>query len=175
MAASISSGLAIDWVIERTGLTPDRIGLDGVSFGAATALEVLDRRDDLAFIVADSPYRSMRSIISYSAAGTLGIAEPLVRPLAFFLIERRAGIDAGEVDPAAAVAGKATPILLIHTAGDDIVPVEDSARIAENNSSIERHVLEADGIHIHAYSVRTVVYTSIVDDFLLRRAPQLTS
>ena len=57
---------------------------------------------------------------------------------------------------------------------DPIVPEEHSARIAEQNSAIERHVLEANGIHIHAYSMRTAVYTSLVNDFVDRRAPQLS-
>ena len=165
--------LAIDWVIDRTSLAPGHIGLHGISFGAATALEVLERRDDLAFVVADSPYSSMGSIVASSAANSLGVLEPLVRPWAHFLIERRADMAIDDVDPAAAIAGVATPILLIHTAGDDIVPEEHSATIGERNPAVERHVLEAGGIHLNAYSMRTAEYTSIVHEFMDRQAPQL--
>jgi pimeloyl-ACP methyl ester carboxylesterase len=170
---SADAQFAIEWVLRRTGLAPGQVGLHGVSFGAATSLEVLDRRDDLAFIVADSPYRSMAAIVSNSAADKLPFIEPAVRPFAFFLIERRAGIEIGKVDTADAVAGKATPILLMHTAGDTVVPVEHSARVAEANQAIERHVIRADGVHIHAYGVHTAKYTSIVHEFLGRVAPQI--
>ncbi len=164
---------AIGWLMDRTALPPSQIGLHGISYGAATALEVLDQRDDLAFIVADSPYRSMAAIVSYAAKDSLGIAEPLVRPLAFLLIELRANFEVGKVDPADAVVGKATPILLMHTLGDEDVPVDHSERIAEANLAIERHVLEADGVHLHAYELRTDVYTGIVHDFLERKALQV--
>ncbi len=169
---SADADLAIEWVLDRTGLAPDRVGLHGVSFGAATSLEVLDIRDDLAFIVADSPFSSMRDIVSETADDTLGFVEPIVRPLAFFLIERRAGIEIGKVDAAAAVVGKTTPILVMHTAGDTIVPVEHSADVAAANPAIERHVIEADGIHVTAYRLRTAEYTTAVHDFLDRVAPQ---
>ncbi len=168
---SADAGLAIDWVLDETGLAPENVGLHGVSYGAATSLEVLDRRDDLAFIVADSPYSSMAEIVSATAGATLRFVEPIVRPLAFFIVEQRAGIEISEVDPVDAVAGKATPILVMHTAGDAIVPVEHSERIAAANPAIERHVIEADGVHIHAYGVRRHEYTAIVRDFLDRAAP----
>jgi hypothetical protein len=170
---SADAQLAIEWVLSETGLAPDHVGLHGVSFGAATSLEVLDKRDDLAFVVADSPYSSMAEIVSATADDTLSFFEPVVRPLAFFLIERRAGIEIGKVEASDAVIGKATPILVMHTAGDTIVPVEHSERVAAANPAIERHVIEADGIHIHAYGERTVEYTKIVHDFIERTAPDI--
>jgi len=168
---SADAQLAIEWVLGKTGLAPDHVGLHGVSFGAATSLEVLDKRDDLAFIVADSPYSSMAGIVSASAGDTLSLLEPVFRPLAFFLIERRAGIEIGKVDPADAVVGKSTPILVMHTAGDTIVPVDHSERVAAANPAIERHVIDADGLHIHAYRLRTAEYTTIVHDFIARTVP----
>ncbi len=170
---SVDARLAIEWVTERTGLAPSQIGLHGISYGAAAALEVLEIRDDLAFVVADSPYSSMRRVVAETAADTLWVIEPLVRPLAFFLIEQRAEMNAGEVAPVAAVVGKTTPILVMHTAGDEEVPVEHSERVAAANSSIERHVLEGDGIHLGAYRINSEQYTDIVDEFIERMAPQL--
>lgn len=164
--------IAVGWTMDRTGLSPDRIGLHGISYGAATALELLERRDDLAFVVADSPYKSMGAIVSYKAGDTLGIAEPLLRPLAFLLIELRANIDVAAVDPEDAVRNRVTPILVMHTFGDQDVPVDHSERIALANPGIERHVLEADGVHLHAYQLRTAVYTEIVHEFLRANAPQ---
>lgn len=170
---SEDTNLAIDWLMDRTGLEASQVGLHGISYGAATSLEVLDRRDDLAFVVADSPYHSMRAIVSRAAKDSLSIAEPLVRPLAFLLMNIRADFDSGDVNPVAAVKDKTTPILLMHTLGDEDVPVDHSERIAIANPAIERHVLEADGVHLHAYELRTEVYTGIVHDFLERKAPQL--
>lgn len=170
---SVDAQLAVEWVIERSGLAPSQIGLHGISYGAATALEVLEIRDDLAFIVADSPYSSMRRVVAETAAKSLWVAEPLVRPLAFFLIEQRANMEVGAVAPAKAVVGKATPILVMHTAGDTEVPVEHSRRVAAANPTIERRVLEGDGIHLGAYRVSFGRYTLIVRDFITRVAPQI--
>lgn len=170
---SEDTGVAVEWLMERTNLGPGQIGLHGNSLGGATSLEVLDLRDDLAFIVADSPYSSMAGIVAEKARDSLGIAEPVVRPLAFLFIQIRADMEVGKVDARDAVRRKETPILLMHTFGDEDVPVEHSERIAAANLTIERHVLEADGVHLRAYEVRTAVYTDIVHDFLERTAPQL--
>lgn len=161
---------AINWVTDRMLLSPDQVGLHGVSFGAATALEVLDRRDDLAFVVADSPYSSMEDFLAYGAADTLTIFEPLVRPLAFLIFELRSEVDVGQVSAVETVVRKTTPILLLHTFEDDVVPVDHSAKIALANPGIERHVLEADGTHLGAYFLRPAAYRDLVHDFLARRA-----
>lgn len=172
---SVDAKLAVQWVIERTGLAPSQIGLHGISYGAATALEVLEIRDDLAFVVADTPYSSMRRVVSEVAAESLWIIEPLVRPLAFLMIEQRADMEAGQVAPVEAVIGKATPILVIHTTADQEVPEEHSVRVAAANSNIERHVIDGDGIHIGAYLINVERYTELVHEFIERVAPQLAN
>jgi pimeloyl-ACP methyl ester carboxylesterase len=168
---STDVAVAIDWVLDRTGLDPGRVGIHGISYGGATALETLEIRDDLGFIVADSPYSSMARIVSETASVSLGAAEPIVRPLAFFLIEERANMLIGKVDPEAAVVGKQTPILLMHSAGDTEVPEDHSRRVAAANPAIERHVLRGEGIHLGAYRVSMDRYSRIVDDFLDRYVP----
>jgi len=162
---------AVAWLLRRTGLAPEDVGVHGISFGAATALELLERRDDLAFIVADSPYSSMGAIVSYTAGDSLGIFEPLLRPLAYLFIEMRADMEVGKVDATDAVRNKSTPILVMHTAGDTDVPPAQSAAVARANPAIERHLLQADGVHLQAYRMRPGVYTDIVHEFIARRAP----
>ena len=156
---------AIDWLAQRTGLVPSAIGVHGNSLGAATALEILDRRDDLGFVVADSPYSSMEAIVAKQAGETLGFIEPVVRPLAMFIVELRADIDVDQVQPVAAVVGKRTPLLLLHSAGDRIVPPSHSEEIAASNPEIVRHLLPGS-YHLSAYTVDPAGYTRLVHEFL---------
>ncbi|NND03037.1 MAG: alpha/beta fold hydrolase [Acidimicrobiia bacterium] len=146
------AAIAVDWLTENTGIGADQITVHGISYGAATALELLERRDDFLMVVADSPYSSMSEIVSYAAKDTLGPFEPIVRPLAFFFINIRADMRVGAVSPVDAVVDKKTPILLIHTADDDIVPTEHSRQIALANENIARVVFEAGGVHLNAYA-----------------------
>src|SRR5690606_22246170 len=51
--------LVVRWLMNRTGLDAEEVGLFGVSYGGAAAIEMLDRVP-VAFAVADSPYSSLR-------------------------------------------------------------------------------------------------------------------
>src|SRR5690606_30756775 len=46
----------LDWLIEKDGLSAENIGIIGNSYGAATALQHLPDRPDLALVIADSSY-----------------------------------------------------------------------------------------------------------------------
>jgi fermentation-respiration switch protein FrsA (DUF1100 family) len=96
-----------------------RVGLYGVSLGAAPALEVAARRSEVRAVCAVSPFATWR--------GVAGDHVPLLGPL---LIAR--GMD--PVDLAGRLGGR--PLLLVHGAGDSIVhprhseAIEASARAA---------------------------------------------
>ena len=60
----LDTSKAIDWFSQQVGLPPERIGLLGESYGAATALETAALRPDIAFAAADSSYRDLETIIS---------------------------------------------------------------------------------------------------------------
>jgi pimeloyl-ACP methyl ester carboxylesterase len=46
---------AYEWLQERTGLPASKTALAGVSYGAATSLQMLPLLPDVAFVLADSP------------------------------------------------------------------------------------------------------------------------
>ena len=51
---------AVDWLADRVDCDPSRIGLVGISYGAAVSLQTLRLRDDLAFVIADSTFSDLR-------------------------------------------------------------------------------------------------------------------
>jgi uncharacterized protein len=71
---------AFDWLRERSGLPPGQIGLTGVSYGAATSLQAAPLLPEAAFIIADSAYQDMRTIISYQAGEAVWPLGPAVGP-----------------------------------------------------------------------------------------------
>ena len=58
---------ALDWFASRTGLERPQIGVFGVSYGAATALQMAPLTPDIAFVGADSAYSELDEIIEFQA------------------------------------------------------------------------------------------------------------
>ena len=72
--------VALDWFGQRAGLEQSQIGVFGVSYGAATALQLAPLAPDLAFVAADSAYSEMEEIVGYQARQLFPGLAPLVLP-----------------------------------------------------------------------------------------------
>ena len=127
----------IEWVMETRGLSAEQIGLMGSSYGAAGALQTLFLRDDLAFIIADSSYQDMETIVVHQGQQQFGdVVNPFV-PMAVAIAELRANMEFDDVSPQDAVVGKETPLLLLHIRDDAYTPALHSQVIANAASSPE--------------------------------------
>jgi pimeloyl-ACP methyl ester carboxylesterase len=100
-----------------------KIGVYGFSLGGAVALMTLPLTKEIDAVVSEGAYASLCLI-----------AEQLYRPTAFLkkplawmtcqYARALISVDPFKVSPVDAVAGTATPILLIHAQDDDVVPFE---------------------------------------------------
>ena len=107
---------------------PSRIGVGGVSFGAATALQLAPLIPEAPFVLADSSYSSISAIIDHRATELLGPAlGGVLTPGALWIAGLRAGFDPADVSPETAIAEAQMPILLIHSRTDDFTPYTHSA------------------------------------------------
>lgn len=115
---------AVAYVRRRTGSTP--IVLHGFGFGAALALEAVAHGTEVAGIVADSPFVSMRQYMRseyrHAPAPVFWVASFLARRLF------RADMDA--VQPIRAIERVTTPVLFIHNEGDHQVPPAHTLNLA---------------------------------------------
>lgn len=164
---------ALDWLTARTGLQVRDVGVAGVSYGAATALQMAPLAPDLAFVIADSPYSSLEDILAYQAEQQFGNVGRAFLQGAIFNAELLTGIDADLVSPETAVADANLPILLIHSATDAFTPAAHSRAIFANSDQRETVLLINEWGSEHAGDIETdfSAYADEVDQFLAEFAP----
>lgn len=169
--------LAVDWLAKRTRLPDGRIGLWGVSYGAATSLQAAVVRPDLAFVVADASYASLFDIASFQAGKIFGSWAKIFVPGALLVSGWRAGFDPSRASPEKAVRGLKTPVLLIHSTADEFTPYQQSEKIyARSDHAHTVLALTRWGApHGESYLTDPVAYTRIVDNFLAKNVPNFGS
>ena len=122
---------AYDYLCSRD-VAPEKIGLLGLSMGAAAvALAAADERGVRA-VVLDSPYARASDLIVQETSIKLLIPKWLAavfRPCAEYLASRVFGIDVRAMAPVESVRDLGYPVLIIHGADDDRIPLEHGRRV----------------------------------------------
>jgi dipeptidyl aminopeptidase/acylaminoacyl peptidase len=164
---------AVDWLERRTGLTDDRVGLMGWSWGAATALQAAAVRPGVAFVVADASYSSLIDIARVQATQQYGNWARIFLPGALLFTARLGKFDPAAASPERAVEGLTTPVLLVHSITDEFTPYQHSEAIyaASDHRHTELELTNWDAPHAESYVANPAAYTAIVDRFLANHAP----
>ena len=164
---------ALKWFEGRSGLDESQIGVGGVSYGAGTALQLAPMIPDVAFILADSSYSSMKDIVGVRAAARLGAFGKLLLPGALRAAELRADFDAAAVSPENAIAQARMPILLIHSRTDEFTPAAHSEAIYTNSdhSRTVLHVNEWGSGHASDITTDFEAYRQLFNDFMAQYVP----
>ena len=164
---------AYEWLLSKTGLPAENVGIVGVSYGAATSLQMVPILPNAAFVVADSAYQDLRTIVTHQAAEQFGEwTHPFV-PGAFFVAQLRADFTADEVSPQGAVIGANVPILLIHAQADTFTPPSHSETIYahSNPATTELHLTPYGTAHARSIIDDYEAYKELVDAFLDNKVP----
>ena len=113
---------ALDALLARPEVDPQRIAMYGQSLGGAIGLNVMADRPEIKCGVFESPFASWRSI----AACAIGGDNPnlLCRTLAAILIP-------DSHSPTDAIARINRPMLLLHGTADSIIPISQSRRLKD--------------------------------------------
>lgn len=156
----------VSYAVRRFG--PDvKISLTGLSMGAATVLAAseLDLPENVACIIADSPFDSPESIIRKVCRDDK-LPDKLAWPFIKLGARIYGGFNIGESSAIEAVKHAKVPILLIHGEDDRYVPCPMSRALHENCAS--RAVLKTypGAGHGLAYMVDPEGYEIAVYDFL---------
>ncbi|TGL39717.1 alpha/beta hydrolase [Leptospira perdikensis] len=159
---------AIEFFSEISTVPEEQIGIFGASFGAATALQYAEGRNDYAFVIADSPFMDMRSIVEKRAADLYSPLVLFLSPIALSIAELRADFLVDEVSPKRAAKFISQPVLLIHSKFDEITPSFHSEEIFQNLRSNHKQLFVTDwgASHCKSIDLRYEEYESIVNTFL---------
>ena len=147
------------------------IGAIGFSMGGATVLRAAAHEPRLQAVVADSPPANMRDISVAFVCAATGLPAFAAAPFVWSAEHLHgAGLARGDTEKALQGA-TLPPVLLIHDAHDQIVPVEQIRRLA----NVIPHAVtwQTDfsvpgpfGTHIQSYRLGPEAYVTRVADFL---------
>lgn len=162
------TAVAYDWLRQQTGLPPSRVGIFGASYGAATAVQTLDLRNDIGFVVADSPYQDWQTIVMQQGVSQYGGWVRLFVPGAFGVTAARTGARISQVSPEEAIADNQTPVLLIHAREDSFTAVSHSEAIFANANpaSTTLQITDWGADHNQSHNVDYDAYTALITTFL---------
>jgi len=156
-----------------TGLPRSRIGLLGVSMGAALSLQAAALAPDLAFVVADSTFSDLPAAVRARAVATRGHAAVALGPGILVAAGLRAGFDPWSVSPAEAAARIEAPVLLVHAREDAWFPPSHSEAVLARLPPARRRLVVTGWGAEHGRSVaaRPGEYARLLDDFLAALVP----
>ena len=143
--AILDAHAALDHLLTRDDVDPDRIGVYGISLGASIALAMASEREEVRAVVAGAGFSGWRDI-----------ANEKIPLLGAALIQR--GADA--TDSVRALGDR--PLLIVHGTPDAIVPVHHAERIAG--------AARDAGVRVEVVTSDIVGHNDLVDDPALRDA-----
>lgn len=161
----------IRWLAEHNGIDTTRIGVWGPSFGAAVGILTLEEIDALAFVVADSPFSSLRRAARDAVArNTNAWMASALLPAVLYFLELRTGLSAADVRPEQAIAGVKTPVLIIHAVADPDMDVSHSQAIfaARTTDNVELRITDWGAGHADSALVDPAAYAALIRSFLVR-------
>ncbi len=190
---------AIDLAAAQPETVPGGVLIHGFSMGAAVALMTIPH-PHVAGVIADSPYARLddilRRLIAWRLTTESGAWDPRLQRLrrmfpgvawatvatssALFRLRYHHELLARTDQRLRSLASRprrpacTTPILLIHTTGDGMIPIAHSLRIAEvarlTNIPLVTYFPESD-IHCGGYGTDPATYTRILCDFVGQHTP----
>lgn len=154
---------AVDWLLAQ-GYEAGRIGLLGISMGAASSIGATADEPAIGALVADSAYAEIYAILEREfpkASGLPGIFLPSSMLMGRLIV----GEDIGSARPIAEIGRIAPrPVLLIHARGDELIPASDSERLAAAAPSAQLWLIPAAG-HVQTYAYDPDAYVERVATF----------
>lgn len=168
----------VRWTAAEEKLRHNQIGLVGESMGAAISLLAAAKYNEpaesrVAFVLADSPYSSLTTILKEQGVRQYSSA---VLPLfngALFLAGLRADFSPARVSPEEVAPDLQSPVLLMHARSDDYTNIDHSRRIAAAMPAGLGELYEVDWPCNHGRAIDTnrERYEARVAQFLREKVP----
>jgi len=158
------------------GADRTRIGVLGFSLGGVAATLACSNPGVAGAVISDSAFSDFWSIIKVRTRMRAAVAE-LVRPGLDLMLQMLVGYRLGEVSPVQHVSECDTPMLVIHGAQDDMVPVTHARRLARarglsqsdiDSGDCEELWIAPDAGHAQAFRTHPKGYVDRVANFLDR-------
>ncbi|MFS1513359.1 alpha/beta hydrolase [Chengkuizengella sp. SCS-71B] len=154
---------AIDWIQQNK---KGKVGLLGVSMGAATAIQAAAEEPSVAGLIADSPYHDLKTYLKTNLATWSNLPNFIFTPLIMNLLGPIVGIKPEEVSPIKSVdAVYPRPILFIHSVGDQSISYTDSEKMFNKHPDHFNFWKTKCEVHVRSFQQFPVEYTNKVITF----------
>ena len=159
--------IVTEWLKEKSALEDSQIGWMGASWGAVTVLLAGAYENEMAFIVADSPFQDWYTGIYERGKRQYGGIVDWVGPMAMTFVNMRANIDHTAASPLNVTKSITEPIFLIHSQGDEATASTQSVNISKhlNNKSTFVHT-DWGAAHCKDINTRPDEYRKLVYNFI---------
>ncbi len=137
----------------------DKIGIFGISMGAASTVMAAPKIEGLKAIVIDSCFQSLKKIIYRKS--------PLLTGLIIQFMKSQ-GVEVEKSAPIDYIDKIKCPVFLIHGDKDDLVPFEDSEKLFEKAKDPKELWIVKGGIHGRSYFIDREEYSKKVIGFFDR-------
>jgi dipeptidyl aminopeptidase/acylaminoacyl peptidase len=120
---------AVDYLVTRPDVDPNRIGAMGLSLGAAATILAAAGDSRIKAVVDDSAFSDAPAAIRSSFEHFIGLPSFPFAPLAVSIVRLRTGIDVSRIRPADVIARiSPRPLLIVHCMDDKVAPPDNSER-----------------------------------------------
>jgi dipeptidyl aminopeptidase/acylaminoacyl peptidase len=158
---------AVDYLLAREDVNPERIGLIGHSMGGATVLRAAARIPEVRAVVAESAYTSLEDNIAEGVERLAGLPAFPFAPLVVWFGELESGINLSQVRPLDDVA-QISPraLLLVHGELDGLVGVDNAHTLFEAAGEPKELYIIPNAEHSYLFEADPVTYEQRVAGFL---------
>ena len=123
---------AVDYLKTRSDVDSERIGVQGGSLGAVSAILAAAETPEIKGVVAEIPFKDLPSAIAHAfehPSEGVGLPSFPFAPVSKFFCELRLGVDLDEVSPVKVIGQiSPRPVFLIDDLEDDVFP-SDSVEV----------------------------------------------
>lgn len=122
---------AVDFIQQREG-SETQIAALGHSLGAGVVLLAAAGMPEIRAVIAVSPFTSLEDNVSEGVRNLTGLDPVFFSPLVLFYAQLQTGVNISAVRPVDLIGRiSPRPVLLIHGAKDDLLPVRNSYQLYE--------------------------------------------
>jgi len=153
---------ALDWLAQQPAVDPTRLAALGHSVGAGAALLAASRSQWLAAVVSVSAFAHPESMMRRFLASRRIPHHPLGRHILRH-VEKTIGYRFDDIAPVHTIRQVRCPVLLVHGAEDETVPVEEALAIRDAGKDVTLHLLPGSG---HDPAGKIEEHGAVLTDFL---------
>ena len=149
---------AVDWLRQQKGAA-GKIGVLGLSLGAAASIGAAAEEPEIAAVATDSAFADINTLIAEQWEKASGLPKPFLYA-ALLMARVLTGVDITQAQPVHDLARVAPrPVLLIHCAADDYIPAANLDALHAADPAAETWVIEgANCLHSEGFNVDPAAY-----------------